>query len=74
MPRIVAAVATRRTDADLRRRYNAMGAAAHKAGAARQCRMDPRSMIAAFWFEGWDAEHARHEPPRPREPQPEPIA
>lgn len=51
----IASVATPQTDAALRKRYSAMGRKAFEAGASRQCRFDPQSMLAAFWFEGWDA-------------------
>jgi len=54
MRHAIASIATPQTDAALQRRYSAMGRAAFKAGAARQCRMDPNSMLAAFWFQGWD--------------------
>lgn len=47
-------LATPETDAKLRRQYKANGAAAYRAGAARAVRFDPNSMIAGWWFEGYD--------------------
>lgn len=61
-----ALIATPATDAALRRQCRAKGAAAWRAGAKRECRYDPNSMIAAFWFEGWDGEAALHAFPHAR--------
>ena len=52
--RITTLLATPATDAGLRRRYGAMGAAAYKAGAKREHRFDPNSMIGAVWCDGYD--------------------
>jgi hypothetical protein len=62
MQRAVAAIATPKTDAALKRRYGNAGAKAYKEGKPRQCPGDPNSMVGGWWFEGYDAAAAAEAP------------
>lgn len=61
-------IATPETDAKLRRKYMAMGAAAYRAGAGRSVRLHPNSMLCGWWFEGYDEAKTRAEASQRAEP------
>jgi hypothetical protein len=51
-------LATPETDARLRAEQNTAGAAARSEGRPRtDCPHDPQSLIASWWFEGYDQKH-----------------
>lgn len=53
----VAGVATPESDARIRKRENERGWLAKQNGEPREnCPWDPNSMVAGWWFEGYDSE------------------
>jgi hypothetical protein len=62
-------LATPQTDARLKREYTQSGGKAYRAGQARSFRGDPKSMIAAWWFQGYDMAASLGAPdPKPATP------
>lgn len=52
--KITTLIATEKTDAKLAKEYRKKGRKAKEAGLSREPPCDPNSMIAGWWYEGYD--------------------